>query len=295
MNQISDIKAEDEPVFSSSSPMKLNRHLVVAEGGNLAAARGRELDAPNLYGGITQDVIYQSYKEQIENEKKEIARKLVQLDMERQPSIKELSRDSMDEFGEVNSGVVVPEDFDAHERPSSMKALALERFRKTVKKAETSRPLLRSYSGTSEFGLLKEGLVTSKEDKEPEIKLTIKRSYSQLKTCNIPKHKFRVEGNQKAIKKAEDLRKIGYKNMDILSILGMEKYMLLNEKRFSPKCMIDALVQRGNMQRYLNTREISFVSKDKVKKGDEGYEDYVLEKKKRIFFNEKKKGGSNVQ
>ncbi|KAG2374188.1 hypothetical protein C9374_011025 [Naegleria lovaniensis] len=277
--------------------MKINRHLVVAEGGNLAAARGREADAPNLYGGITQDVIYQSYKEQIENEKKEIARKLVQLDMERQPSIKELSRDSMDEFGEVNSGVVVAEDFNAHERPSSMKALALERFRKAVKKVESSRMSTRtSFTGTSEFGLLKEGLVTSKEDKEPEIKLTIKRSYSQLRTCNIPKHKFKVEGNQKAIKKADELRKCGYKTMDILSILGVEKYMLLNEKRFSPKCMIDALVQRGKMERYLNTREISFVSKDKVKKGDEGYEDYVLEKKKRIFFNEKKKGGAlNVQ
>ena len=277
----------DEAPLNYSSPMKSNRDLVVAEGNNLSSVRGREQSANKVYGAIQKDVIYQSYKEEIENEKKEIARKLVQLDMEKTPSIKDLSKSTDDVFGEVGSGVVDTADFE--DKPKKSGA-ALEKFRNAAKKVTAAKAVITSL----EFGLVKAGVVTPSKGDE-NVKITIKRSNSDKKTITPlqTKQKFRIENNQKMIKKADELRRTTYRSMDCTSILGVEKYMLLHEKRFSPKCMIDAMVISKQMPRYIHTREILFESKPKIRKGDPGYEEYVMEKKKRKYFNEKKKSASS--
>jgi len=272
------VQTNINPSFSSA--YKLNRDALLAPGSNLQANRGRET-GNSAYGNVQRDVIYQSYKEEIENEKKEIARKLVLLDQEKQPLIKDLSKVE-DEFGAVGSGIVSEKDFETEKKKPSK---ALERFKKAAKKVSKMKAISRQF----EFGVLNAGIIAPQNNQE-EVRLAIKKgeAVEQKRKAVIQKQKFKVDNNQKVINKTEELRKKGYQTLSSDTILGVEKYMLLNEKRFSPKCMIDSLVIDKKLPHYLHTKEHLFEAIKVPKKGEPGYIEHQLDIKKKKFFAQKK-------
>ncbi|KAL9656846.1 hypothetical protein ABK040_004380 [Willaertia magna] len=245
-------------------------------------------DKEKKFGNFRKGVIYESLKQEIENQKKEIARKLVLMDYKE----KKPKRLSGSTFGEVAAGIVSADDFgppssssntssprtsavfnreivENGDTPRTPKESSLHKFQQAVKQVIKTNEVIKRF----EWGKDHSGIVNPVEQKD--IKLNIKKGDIKLGKKSAEKQvrqKYNVENNKKTLEDAKMLRIKGYKMLDSETIQSIERFMLIHEKSFSPKCMIDAYVKDGILKHQFNPNEIRFHSESKYRSRDDSNE-----------------------